>query len=102
MSDGSIIVFDPLPAVKEDSRMMGGPSVPVEAIRSGVQKLLLECREIFGESAKVLGPAKLVYVDVTLGISVDGSVGIFGSQLGGGAKGGITVRLSFEHGASTS
>lgn len=78
------------------SQTMGIARVPLESIKSNMESVLGDCAEIFKNVSATLGNCRMEYVDVSLGLAVDGSVGVLGSKLGAEAKGGIVVRLVFK------
>ena len=67
--------------------------VMLESLKTSIKELLTECQELFHDAARTNGNPRLCYVDLCLGTSVDGSIGVFGTQQG--TEGGIKLRLEF-------
>jgi hypothetical protein len=101
-SNRMMLIFDPAPArrLQESVDTMGSASVPLDAVKASMKALLRDYQEIFDEAWDDTGEATLSYVDLSLAIAVDGSVGLFGFKAGAEARGGITVRLEFTKASS--
>jgi hypothetical protein len=92
----SITVINPAPdfALPGISDEMISADVSLDSLKASMKELIEECREVFREAATASGDGRVAHVDLSLAISVDGSVGLFGTP-GANAGGGITVRLEF-------
>lgn len=89
------VVVDPPVAIRGD-RTLAVSRVPVEALKENVEAVLGLWRDVFTRVERGFGSCRVDYVDLTLAVAVDGSVGIFGVNAGGEASGGISVRLRFD------
>jgi hypothetical protein len=94
----TILVFDAMDLKKEvtPKDTLGVTDVPIEAIRANIEVLMDNINDVFSEVKKKQANCKIEHVEFTIGIAVDGSVGIFGSKIGVEATGGITVQIKFE------
>ena len=94
----SILVFKPMASPQEnrEKETLGIAKVPLGALKTNMEVVLKEAEEIFSEIKERLGHCKVEHIDLSLGIAVDGSIGILGTGASGEAKGGITVRMKFE------
>jgi hypothetical protein len=95
----SLTIINPAPTFA----LTAGPTgevlaidVALESLKTSIRELVSECQDIFHDVAKMNGNPRLCYVDLCLGISVDGSIGVFGTQPG--TEGGIKLRLEFARG----
>ncbi len=70
--------------------------VPLEAIRANMERVLRDTTEMLEYVKDKLGKCKIEHVELNLGISIDGSVGLFGSGVSAGAEAGIKVQIKFE------
>jgi hypothetical protein len=92
----SLTIINPAPAFAVTAGFGGeilATDIAVESLKASVKELVSECQEIFRDVANTNGNPRLCYVDLCLGISVDGSIGVFGTQPG--TEGGIKLRLEF-------
>jgi hypothetical protein len=92
----SITVINPapdfaIPGVADD---MISADIALDSLKASMTELIEECRELFRDAATAPGDGRIAHVDLSLAISVDGSVRLFGTP-GGQTGGGITVRLEF-------
>ena|SRR2546430_11652460 len=81
----TLLVLDPYDRPAKHtvaSQTMGIARVPLESIKSNMESVLGDCAEIFKNVSATLGNCRMEYVDVSLGLAVDGSVGVLGSKLG--------------------
>jgi hypothetical protein len=99
-SGKSITVINPAPsfAVVGATDEMISADVPLDTLKASIKELIDECREMFQDATQASGDARIAHVDLSLAISVDGSVGLFGTPGAAEAGGGITVRLEFDKG----
>ena len=98
-SSGSIVIIDPVSFQKDrvkTEETLGIARVPLRAIKANMEAVFADIVEMFKNVRHTLGACQVAHVDLSLGLAVDGSIGIFGSKVGAEAKGGITVRLVFE------
>lgn len=95
--NSKILIFDAHVDTVErhPNEMMGVASVPLELLRANISALLKQCNELFDDAGKLLGKAQLAHVDLSVGVAVDGSVGLFGTKVGTKGNGGMTIRLQF-------
>ena len=95
----TLLIIDPLPVAGQ-----GGPTtlssrrIPIAALKANMSSVLSEVGQMFGEAREVLGHCRIDNVEISLAISMDGSIGLLGTELAAGAKGAIKLRLKFDEG----
>ena len=96
--DTTLLVIDalPVPLGEAGQATLSSHRIPVAALRANMSGVLRDVAQMLADAGTVLGKCKIEYVDISLGISVDGSVGLLGSGVAGGAKGAINLRLKFD------
>jgi hypothetical protein len=99
----AITVINPAPTftVVGAADEMLSADVPLDALKASIKELIGECREMFEDAAQASGNARISHVDLSLAISVDGSVALIGTAGGPEAGGGIMVRLEFSNSSSS-
>lgn len=93
----TLMVFDPVAltiATQGIRQTAGFVEIPIEKIKRNMEAMLANIGTLFRDANRVLGPTQLSYIDLSLAIAVNGSVGVGAWKLGGEAKGGITIRLT--------
>ncbi|MEA3155978.1 MAG: hypothetical protein QOK44_3567 [Betaproteobacteria bacterium] len=98
----AITVINPAPTfgvIPGAAEEMISTDVSLDTLKANIKELISECQEMFQDAAQPSADARIAHVDLSLAISVDGSVGLFGTAGGAEPGGGITVRLEFSQGA---
>lgn len=94
----TIPVFGPTEVPKNTIALdtLSVTDVPVEAIKANMERVLRDTTEILENIKDKLGKGKIDHVELNLGISIDGSVGLLGSGVSAGAEASIKVQIKFE------
>ena len=77
--------------------LLGARDIPVPAIRANLNSALKDLNMILDGISDQMGRGRLAHIDVTLGVGIDGSVGLLGTGVKASTSGGITMHISFDH-----
>jgi hypothetical protein len=93
----TLLIFNPIDVKKTELKThnFGPTKIPLDVLKTNMEKVLAEIGSIFKDAQNKLGNCRVDSADVTLGITVDGKIGLFGTQIGAEANGGITIHLIF-------
>jgi hypothetical protein len=98
MPDRTILVFGS-PTLQQDEaeqEMLGAHRVSVGMLRANITSALSDISGMLSAAKDATKGAKIVHIDVTLAIDVDGSVGLLGSGVHASMQGSMTVRLELQ------
>jgi hypothetical protein len=81
---------------RPDEILLGSRDIPAAAIRANLIETLKEIKVILTGVNQELGNCRVAHVDVTVGVGLDGSVGLLGVTAKASASGGLTMRIVFD------
>jgi NTP-dependent ternary system trypsin peptidase co-occuring protein len=98
--NGSTILILGAEAEPEEARpsIPGVDRVPVETIRANLKTVMESVSDLVHATQKAVGDIEVAHVDVNIGISTDGSVGLLGTGGSAGAETTLKVRLQIRRG----
>src|SRR2546429_298454 len=76
----------------------GVDRVPVETIKANLKTVIESVSDLVRATQKAIGDIEVPHVDVGVGISADGSVGLLGTGGSAGAETTLKVRLQIRRG----
>ena len=97
MTDQTILIFGSPPPAHEEAgqETLGVHRVSVGMLRANINSALSDITSMLSTAKDVIKGATIAYIDVTLAIDVDGSVGLLGTGVHASMQGSLTIRLEF-------
>jgi len=97
MPDQTILIFgSPAPGPEEAGQeTLGAHRVSVGMLRANISSALSDITGMLSTAKDATRGATIAHIDVTLGIDVDGSVGLLGTGIHASLQGSMTVRIEF-------
>jgi hypothetical protein len=91
-----LLVFGSEPQVADPNggQLLGARRIPVDSIRQNLASAMKHVGSLMQGMADVVGDLRVEHVDIQLGVSVDGSIGLMGTGVSSSVAGTFVVRLT--------
>ncbi len=96
-TSNTLLIFNPIDVKKTELKVQAfePTKIPLDILKHNMERVFDQIGSMFKDAQNKLDNCRMESVDIDLGITGEGSIGIFGTGIKGSANAGITVHLIF-------